>query len=150
MAKAKDDSSVEASGVEDSATALLALKSQVDELTKVVRALVERIEAVEKQPASGASGCGKGGGKSASVLSSAAVVAGAIAAGSSSNGLMTGAHEYTVALSAVRVAASLYRVADIVQDHPELLEGRIGQAYTDLEKILEQQAVHGGKSAGGL
>lgn len=153
MAKAKDDTSAEVG--EDSSAAVAALTAQVDQLTRVVRAAVERIEAVEAQNASllAAAGAGGGGtrkcGSSDSLLATAATIGGAIAAQSSSNGLLTGAHEHTVALSAIRLAASIHRVGGIVQDKPQLLFGRIGQAYAELESTLQEQDANRGGNASG-
>lgn len=144
MAKTKDDASGEAG--EDQSAAVATLTAQVDQLSKLLRAALERIDAVEAQAASlaaGGSAAGAGGarrgGSSDVLMTTAAAIGGAIAAQSSSNGLLTGAHEHTVALSALRLAASIHRVAGIVQDKPQLLRGRIGEAYTELEATLQEQ-----------
>lgn len=151
MAKAKEEEPA-TTGSEDLVVVVTGLKTQVEQLTKVVQAalerleavekqpidqLIDRIEAIEKQPAS--SSVVQIDTKTDSTLDRAALIAGLIASGSSVNGLVKGAHEHTIALSAIRVAATLEQVAGIVQKHPKLLKGRIDPAYDELEKILKEE-----------
>lgn len=154
MAKAKDESTVETPAVpEDLAGVVAALKTQIDDLTKSVRAALERLEAVENQATELAMGLASAKAeqpvsqvlqtaapsKSEAMMGTAAVIAGQIAAGSSTNGLLTGAQEDTIALSAIRVAVSLYRVGEVVVDNPSLLDCRIAPAFEALEKIMKQK-----------
>ncbi len=154
MAKAKEETTAETPAVpEDLAGVVAALKTQMDDLTKVVRAALERLEAVENQAAGLASSLASAKSeqpvspelhsaapsKSEAMMATAAVVAGQIAAGSSTNGLLTGAQEDTIALSAIRVAVSLYRVGEVVVENPSLLDCRIAPAFESLEKIMKQK-----------
>jgi hypothetical protein len=80
----------------------------------------------------------KDGSISDSACNRAIQIAGAISATVSRNGVIQGVNEWIVALCSIRMTHAVYEMAQIIEEHPELLSGEMEPTLARAEVLVRE------------